>query len=95
MNSTRNHDDPNLPADGSGSLRPGGAGEVDPSIEFTADTAHPAGAATLLRTTAAIRERANALLARARRGESQWFRIGGDDALEDAARTVAEVTRER
>lgn len=95
VNRTRNGDDPNLPVDGSGSLPPGGAGEVDPSIEFTADTAHPAGAATLLRTTAAIRERANALLSRARRGESQWFRIGGDDALEDAARTVAEVTRER
>ncbi|WP_418128317.1 URC4/urg3 family protein [Variovorax sp. 375MFSha3.1] len=95
MNSNRNHDDPNLPSDGSGSLPPGGAGEVDPSIEFAVDTTHPAGAATLLRTTAAIRERANALLARARRGESQWFRIGGDDALEDAARSVAEVTRER
>lgn len=95
VNPTRNGDDPNLPVDGSGSLPPGGAGEVDPSIEFTADTAHPAGAATLLRTTAAIRERANALLSRARRDESQWFRIGGDDALEDAARTVAEVTRER
>ncbi|WP_418116549.1 URC4/urg3 family protein [Variovorax sp. 350MFTsu5.1] len=94
-NSNSSNDDPNLPVDGSGSLPPGGAGEVDPSIEFNADTAHPAGAATLLRTTAAIRQRANALLARARRGESQWFRIGGDDALEDAARTVAEVTRER
>ncbi|WP_432725484.1 URC4/urg3 family protein [Variovorax sp. W6] len=94
-NSNNNREDPNLPVDGSGSLPPGGAGKVDPSIEFTADTAHPAGAATLLRTTAAIRQRANALLARARRGESQWFRIGGDDALEDAARNVAEVTRER
>ncbi|RUR66515.1 DUF1688 family protein [Variovorax guangxiensis] len=94
-NSNSSNDDPNLPVDGSGSLPPGGAGEVDPSIEFNADTAHPSGAATLLRTTAAIRQRANALLARARRGESQWFRIGGDDALEDAARTVAEVTRER
>jgi len=94
-NSNSSNDDPNLPVDGSGSLPPGGAGEVDPSIEFNADTAHPSGAATLLRTTAAIRQRANALLARARRGESQWFRIGGDDALEDTARTVAEVTRER
>ena len=94
-NSNSSNDDPNLPVDGSGSLPPGGAGEVDPSIEFNADTAHPSGAATLLRTTAAIRQRANALLARARRGESQWFRIGGDDALEDAARSVAEVTRER
>ncbi|RIX85446.1 URC4/urg3 family protein [Acidovorax cavernicola] len=87
--------DIDLPADGSGSLRPGGAGAVDPSIEFAPDTGHPAGAATLLRTTTAIRQRAGALLARARRGESQWFRIGSDDALEDAARTVAEVTRER
>jgi hypothetical protein len=85
----------NMPVDGSGSLPPGGEGNVDPSIEFTADTAHPAGAATLLRTTVAIRQRAGALLARARRGESQWFRIGSDDTLEDAARTVAEVTRER
>ncbi|MDH6168982.1 hypothetical protein M2282_004146 [Variovorax boronicumulans] len=77
------------------SRTPGGATAVDPSIEFAVDTAHPAAAASLLRTTAAIRERAAALLARARRGESQWFRIGSDDALEDAARTVAEVTRER
>jgi len=95
MSKNSSNDDPNLPVDGSGSLPPGGAGDVDPSIEFTADTAHPAGAATLLRTTAAIRQRANALLARARRGESQWFRIGEDDKLEDAARNVAEVTRER
>lgn len=92
---TSRYTDPHMPVDGSGSLPPGGAGEVDPSIEFTVDTSHPAGAASLLRTTAAIRQRAGALLARARRGESQWFRIGGDDALEDAARTVAEVTRER
>jgi hypothetical protein len=94
MTTSRNSD-PNMPVDGSGSLPPGGAGKVDPSIEFTADTAHPAGAASLLRTTAAIRQRAGALLARARRGESQWFSIGADDTLEDAARNVAEVTRER
>ncbi len=92
---TSNNTDPHMPVDGSGSLPPGGAGKVDPSIEFTADTSRPAGAATLLRTTAAIRQRASALLARARSGESQWFRIGADSTLEDAARTVAEVTRER
>ena len=86
---------PHMPVDGSGSLPPGGAGKVDPATEFTADTSHPAGAASLLRTTAAIRQRAGALLARARNGESQWFRIGGSDTLEDTARTVAEVTRER
>ena len=96
MNSSNSNDEfPNMPADGSGTLAPGSEGTVDPSIEFAVDTAHPAGAASLLRTTAAIRERAAALLARARRGESQWFRIGSDDVLEDAARTVAEVTRER
>jgi hypothetical protein len=58
--SNRNSNDkfPNMPADGSGSLAPGGEGTVDPSIEFAVDTGHPAGAASLLRTTAAIRERA-------------------------------------
>jgi len=94
-NSKENSSSDHLPADGSGSLPPGGAGDIDPAIEFAPDTSHPAGAATVLRTTAAIRERAAALLARARRGESQWFRIAGSDVLEDAARTVAEVTRER
>lgn len=52
------------------------------------------GAAALLRTTAAIRSRAQALLARARRGESRWFTVH-DDALGEAARLVAQVTRER
>lgn len=70
-------------------------GHVDPAIEFMQDTAHPAGAVAALRTTTAIRARAAALLARAVRGESAWFTIGSDDAIEDAARTVAEVTRER
>jgi hypothetical protein len=97
--SSTNHDTDNsrnyLPADGSGSLPPGSAGDIDPAIEFAPDTGHPAGAASLLRTTGAIRQRAAALLARARNGESQWFRIGGADALDDASRAVAEVTRER
>jgi hypothetical protein len=98
MNDSQHDDDnPNdhLPSDGSGRLAPGAAGEVDPAIEFAVDTSSPAGAARLLRSTDEIRRRAAALLARARRGESAWFRIGGDDALEDAARSVAEVTRER
>ncbi|RZI66943.1 MAG: DUF1688 family protein, partial [Variovorax sp.] len=69
--------------------------DIDPATELTPDTAHPAGAAALLRTTAEVRARAHALLARARRGESKWFRIGDDAALEDTARTVAEVTRDR
>lgn len=55
----------------------------------------PAAAAAALRTTAAIRERADALLARARRDESRWFTIGPDDAMADATRAVADLTRER
>ncbi|CAA2104765.1 URC4/urg3 family protein [Variovorax paradoxus] len=95
MTTSHNNTDSHLPVDGSGSLPPGGEGKVDPSIEFTVDAGHAAGAASLLRTTTAIRQRAAALLARARSGESQWFSIGDDSALEDAARNVAEVTRER
>ncbi|MDB5732514.1 MAG: uracil phosphoribosyltransferase [Variovorax sp.] len=83
------------PADGPGSLSPGAHNQVDPATEFVPDTDHPAGAAEVLRSTRAVRERAHALLARARHGESQWFTIGGDDALEDTARTVDEVTRDR
>ncbi|MGJ7489584.1 URC4/urg3 family protein [Variovorax sp. ZT4R33] len=70
-------------------------GHIDPDIELEIDFSHPSGAAGYLRTTAAVRERAAQLLARARRGESRWFTIGGDRVLEDAAATVAEVTRER
>ncbi|MGJ7496168.1 URC4/urg3 family protein [Variovorax sp. RT4R15] len=69
--------------------------DIDPAIELVADTAHPAGAAAVLRTTAEVRARAHALLARARRGESKWFTVGDDAAIEDTARTVAEVTSDR
>lgn len=68
---------------------------VDPAKEFVPDTGHAAGALAVLRTTAAIRERAAALLARARGDQSEWFTVAGDDALEDTARTVVEVTRDR
>ncbi|MDR6888946.1 MULTISPECIES: URC4/urg3 family protein [Variovorax] len=95
MSDNKEHSNNYLPADGSGNLPDGSAGDIDPATEFAPDTSRPAGAATLLRTTGAIRERAAALLARARNGESRWFRIGGDDAIDDAARAVAEVTRER
>ncbi len=70
-------------------------GHVDPAVEFVPDATQPAAAAAYLRTTDAIRTRAAALLARARRGESAWFRVGDANALEDAAREVAEVTRDR
>lgn len=59
-----------------------------------ADTGLPAGAATALRTTGAMRERARQLLNRARVGESAWFSVD-DDALSTAAAEVAAVTRAR
>ena len=52
-------------------------------------------AATLLRNTPATRERANALLTRARAGQSDWFTISEDAAVDSAAQIVAGVTRER
>jgi hypothetical protein len=51
-------------------------------------------AVNALRTTGAVRERAVALLARARAGESPHFAVD-DGALASAARTVAELTRQR
>ena len=53
-----------------------------------------ASAASLLRTTSAIRTRAQALLAQARSGGSRHFRVF-DPALHEAALLVAEVTRTR
>jgi len=50
------------------------------------------GTVQILRTTAAVRERAEQLLFRARRRESAWFTVD-DDALENAAAEVADVTR--
>ena len=52
-------------------------------------------AATLLRNTATIRERANALLSRARAGHSEWFAIADDSEMDRTAQIVAGVTRER
>ena len=70
-------------------------GRVDPLQELRIDLNEPSAAAGWLRTTAAVRERASQLLARARRDESAWFTIGADSALDEAARSVADVTRER
>lgn len=61
---------------------------------MSAPTVDAAGAVNALRSTAAIRERAAALLARARAGESTHFTVD-DVALASAARTVAELTRQR
>jgi hypothetical protein len=58
------------------------------------DTSRPAGAVAVLRTTTAIRERAQYLLKRARAGESLWFSVD-DDSLPSAAAEVAAVTRAR
>jgi hypothetical protein len=58
------------------------------------DTSRPAGAAAALRTTTAVRERAQYLLHRARAGGSRWFSVD-DDALPGAAAEVADVTRAR
>ena len=51
-------------------------------------------AAAILRTTTAVRERCGQLLARARRGESQWWSVD-DSRIADAARAVTHATRER
>ena len=51
-------------------------------------------AAAQLRTTRAVRERAHALLARARRCESDWFEID-DEQLSEAARLTVEATQQR
>ncbi len=62
------------------------------TMNSEASYADPASAAALLRTTKAIRTRAQALLARARAGESRWFNID-DSAMATAAQEVATVTR--
>jgi hypothetical protein len=58
------------------------------------DTSRPAGAAVALRTTTAIRERAQYLLNRARAGDSPWFCVD-DGSLPGAVAEVADVTRAR
>jgi hypothetical protein len=58
------------------------------------DVDSPAGAASALRSTRAVRARARFLTERARAGESAWFTVHAD-AVEPAAALVAEVTRSR
>lgn len=58
------------------------------------DAAGPHDAATLLRSTAAVRARSAQLLDRARSGDSRWFTVY-DDALGGTADAVAAVTRNR
>ncbi|EHB55274.1 protein of unknown function DUF1688 [Mycolicibacterium rhodesiae JS60] len=61
------------------------------AIEVDVDS--PAGAAAVLRSTPAIRERARLLTERARAGDSDWFTVH-DDRLDSAAALVADVTRD-
>ena len=64
------------------------------AINNIAVSADIAGAVRRLRSTNTIRERALALLARARRGESAWFFVN-DGAMPATAVMVAELTRVR
>ncbi len=59
------------------------------------DMRQPEAAAAWLRTTTAVRERAAELLARARRGDSEFFTIGDGSTLDDAAREVVQATQAR
>ena len=52
-------------------------------------------AVAMLRSTGCIRAHANALLARARAGQSDWFLIGDDATMDRTAQIVADVTRTR
>lgn len=61
---------------------------------FVSSTVEAEQAASLLRSTRAIRERSGQLLRRARAGESRWFTVE-DDAIPTAAREVADLTRKR
>ncbi|MES2943238.1 MAG: URC4/urg3 family protein [Pseudomonadota bacterium] len=64
------------------------------AVEKSADSTRLTGAITELRSTKTIRTRAQALLARARRGESAWFSVN-DGAMVMAATLVAELTKVR
>ena len=63
-------------------------------IAGTVSRAQAERAAEILRTTQAIRERSGQLLARARRGESQWWSVN-DERIADASHAVVAATKER
>src|SRR5690606_33695125 len=64
------------------------------TVQFVAGDVEAETAASVLRTTHAVRERCGQLLARARAGESKWFTVD-ESHLETAARAIAECTRRR
>ncbi len=65
-----------------------------PFADPVANANLPAGAAAVLRSTAAIRDRAGHLLGRARAGQSHWFTVH-DEALPAAAAVVTDIMRRR
>jgi hypothetical protein len=64
------------------------------AIDNVAANARIQDAVNALRSTKTIRKRAQALLERARRGESSWFTVN-DGAMATAAALVAQLTRAR
>ncbi len=64
------------------------------AIKKIASESNLAAAVLELRSTACVRLRSNALLARARNGESAWFTLN-DAALTTTATLVADLTRQR
>jgi hypothetical protein len=62
--------------------------------DFVSHHAQAEAAAAILRTTAAVRDRARQLLSRARQGESTWF-VVDDGFLDSAASEVVAATRRR
>jgi hypothetical protein len=63
-------------------------------VPYVSHPAEAEEAASVLRTTRVIRDRCEQLLARARAGASAWF-VVEDDAIDAAAREVADATRRR
>ena len=64
------------------------------TVEQSRATSEAEAAASLLRSTHAVRERCGQLLKRARNGESRWFTVE-DGFLATAAREVADITKKR
>lgn len=62
--------------------------------DFISHHAQAEAAAAILRTTVAVRDRAEQLLSRARHGESAWF-VVDDGSLDTAAGEVVAATRRR
>jgi hypothetical protein len=62
--------------------------------DFISNHAQAQDAAAILRTTAAVRDRAKQLLSRARQGESSWF-IVDEGFFDSAAQEVVAATRRR